>query len=222
VIYLLESANYLYAKYQLAHIYLSLNDLNKMNTTLAAIAGNYGLKDELITEYEQVSAYFAMMVNIKNANRSIYELTESELAELTYWYENETNLAATLALNILRQNGLIDYQEPYILPDDELKSSSVQILESGKNNLSSTEILNVYPNPANDYLVCEYQLDNSVEKASISIVQSGSAKAVFSTTLQSNQDALIIDLADFKQGNYIVMLLADGKSVATVSVNIIK
>lgn len=222
VIYQLESANYLYAKYQLANIYLSLNEFEQLNTTLTAIPENYSLKDELLTEYEQICEYFALMVNLKNQNRNIYQLTESEIVDLNYWYENESNLASIFALNILRQRGNMEYQEPYIFPDDDLKSGSIQLQNENRFSSIQSENLRVYPNPANDYLVCEYQLLEAYDHATISIVQSGSAKSLYTKTLENQQDALVIDLTSFKSGNYILMLIAEGKAIQTVSINIIK
>jgi hypothetical protein len=222
VIYQLESANYLYAKYQLANIYLSLNEFEQLNTTLTAIPENYSLKDELLTEYEQICEYFALMVNLKNQNRNIQQLTEGEIVDLNYWYENESNLASIFALNILRQSGNMEYQEPYIFPDDDLKSGSIQLQNENRFSSIQSENLTVYPNPANDYLVCEYQLLEAYDHATISIVQSGSAKSLYTKTLENQQDALVIDLTSFKSGNYILMLIAEGKAIQTVSINIIK
>lgn len=222
VIVQLEAANYLYAKYQLANIYLTLNEFEALNALLSSIPENFILKDELLTEYEQLSDYFEIMIDLHNSNRNINQLTEGEITDLTYWYENESNLAANWALNVLRESGNISYQEPYILPDDELKSSTIQIQSSGSTGTGNHELLQVYPNPANDYMVCEYQLEGVYSRASISMLQSGSAKAIFTRALNNSRDALVIDLAEYKAGNYLLMLIVDGKTIETKSINIIK
>ncbi len=111
--------------------------------------------------------------------------------------------------------------EPYILPDDELKSSTIQIQSSGSTGTGNHELLQVYPNPANEYMVCEYQLKGIYSLASISMIQSGSAKAIFTRTSNNSQDALVIDLVDYK-GNHLLMLIVDGKTIETKSINIIK
>ena len=54
------------------------------------------------------------------------------------------------------------------------------------------------------------------------MLQSGSAKAIFTKALNNSQDALVIDLAEYKAGNYLLMLIVDGKTIETKSINIIK
>ncbi len=75
VIVQLEAANYLYAKYQLANIYLTLNEFEALNAVLSSIPENFILKDELLTEYEQLCDYFEIVIDLQNSNRKIKQIT---------------------------------------------------------------------------------------------------------------------------------------------------
>ena len=56
----------------------------------------------------------------------------------------------------------------------------------------------------------------------IDIMQSGSSKSLINYSLCQSQDAYVIDLNGLESGNYILVLMVDGQSIASSKFNIIK
>jgi hypothetical protein len=223
VIVLLEQSHYLYAKYQLADIYLNQQNAYALNVVLENISNDFKLKDEFLIEYEQLLAYYELMLAVNNEDRTIFELSATEKATLLSYYENSNNLAAINARNILNEIGEIEYTEPYIFPEEDMKSSFVSISDQKTHSYSSMESeMQVYPNPAKDYLICEYDMAKGFTSCSLSIIKSGSGKSLYTQVLKHQQDAITIDLKEFTTGQYILILTTDGQVSHQTKFNIVK
>lgn len=222
VLFLLSTSKNIYAHYQMASIYLNKQDYVNMNVVLDNIENEFELNEMQQTEYEQLSAYFDIMQTVYSSDRNIDQLNSAEKAELLDWYDNEVNLASVYARNILSITGDIDYQEPYILPD-ELKSSTVEFNTNHQNkSIDSYDMMKLYPNPAKDYLVCEYEIIGEFTEASINMIKSGSGKSQYSQKLNQAQDAKTIDLRELSAGNYMIILMVDGKQLSTGKFSIVR
>lgn len=224
VVNLLSTSKNIYARYQLASIYLAKKEYTLMVGVLQAIENDFVLTEEMQTENEQLTAYYELMQCVYSSDRNIYQLTADEKTTLLDWYNNEVNIAAVYARNILSISGEIIYNEPYILPDD-LKSSTVVYGDDDINQTKPTDhhhIMQIYPNPAKDYLICEYEIVGEYTQANIYIMQSGSGKSLINYPLSQSQDAHVIDLNGLESGNYILVLMLDGQSIASSKFNIVK
>ncbi len=222
VVNLLSTSKNIYARYQLASIYFNKQDYVNMNSALDDIENEFVLNEMMQTEYEQLIVYFDLMQALYSSNRSINQLNSAEKNQLLDWYDNEVNLAAVYARNILNLTGDIDYQEPYILPD-ELKSSTVEFNTNHQNvSIDNYNMMQLYPNPAKNYLICEYEIVGEFTEASLNIIKSGSGKSLYDLKLNQAQDAKTIDLRELSTGNYIIVLMVDGHQVATGKFSIAK
>jgi hypothetical protein len=79
--------------------------------------------------------------------------------------------------------------------------------------------LNVYPNPAKDYFIIRYELDNTYADAIISITDI-SGRGIKEMKVTTMRDYLLIPTGEIKAGTYIVKLILNGKVSGTQKVNI--
>ncbi len=222
IVPLLAASKNLEAHYQLAGYYLKENNTAAMNTILSQIPVLFNLSEAQELEWLNMNTYYTMLLNVQNEDRTLYQLNESEKAQLMVWYEEEKDLVSAYARNILVFIGDVNYEETIILPDMEMKSSlitkpfDVDILNMEQG------ILNVYPNPANDFIICEYDIQESFETAQIIITESSSAKNVYSIMISYPKDSQTIDLTSLKSGAYILSLKLNDKIISSKKFNIIK
>jgi len=126
----------------------------------------------------------------------------------------EDNLAGTGARNLLIASGLLQYDEPVILPEPQTKS--VKVEHPVPDNPDTGSALRIFPNPANDYITIEYELQ---ENGSL-VTNSIDGKILFSIQLLKGKDQRIVPVQDLVPGNYMVSLFAGSKTVATVILTI--
>ena len=110
---------------------------------------------------------------------------------------------------LIHTDGLI-YQEPYILPDTS-SNKSIQF-EKPTNSFNNrlTNYLNLYPNPAKDYITLEYHLPNGSTNMITEVLNvTGMHLEVFRLNHLKGQK--IIDLRTYQSGTYIIRLWANDK-----------
>jgi hypothetical protein len=141
----------------------------------------------------------------------------ASLLEIT---TSNDDVPGAYARNILISAGLLDYQEPIILPDLNLKQAKKNkyrgVREPGKPS-----IISVYPNPANDYFAVKINLDTFTGQGLINLYN-GNGEIVQSHSFTGKQDQIIIPTANLKTGLYLMVLEAEGKSLDSVKIAVIK
>ena len=127
----------------------------------------------------------------------------------------------TYALNILIANEAMTYSEPYLF-SDELKSANAKKTHTmGKQKVTSC--LEVYPNPALNYFIVEYNLNekvgNNVDDAILEITTI-QGKVVKVIALAKKNDQIVVSFANYKPGMYVASLKYDGKLIESKKVTI--
>ncbi len=223
----LQKSNNVYDYYLLADMYLQMQAAANVQTTLSQIPNRFTLSQEQEADYQALTAYYTWRVDLLNAGKNLSALDESDIAQLQVWMEDECAILSTKALNALRATSAITYEEPYILPDDKgvppAPSAPIELSTTDKKPASLVSNIKLYPNPATDYVVLEYQLDTEkLANACIRVIESGSGKLVWTRAISKPQDALTIDLDILSAGHYEVQLILDGQSVHTSALSISK
>ncbi|NPD83942.1 T9SS type A sorting domain-containing protein [Lentimicrobium sp. L6] len=222
ILYLLSQSQNIESRYQLAGIYLQNNETTAANQVLNSIATDFTLDNEDAYELDKLQEYYQILANVKNNNRSIYELTDTEKAEILLLSKDTVNLASAWARNLLIYLGEKEYQAPIYLPEFENKSAL--ITEPFDINIPKEEYaeINMYPNPARDYVICEYDIKIAFQSAELVITETSTGKRLDNIAIEQKQDSKTIDLKSFKSGNYIITLKIDGKAINSTTFNIIK
>ncbi len=117
------------------------------------------------------------------------------------------NPAGISTRNLLSAYRLLSYEPSVTLPDTSLKSSTANNKPKTKGK-SSQAMLHVFPNPANDFIIIDYELELS-GKIEV-IAQDG--RVCYSVNLNSGNNQILIRLNNFSPGIYIARI-AQGKKV---------
>jgi photosystem II stability/assembly factor-like uncharacterized protein len=217
---LLSSAKSIEARYHLAGIYYHMGNFTEMNNTLGAINTDFVLDSYHTQELNELASYYDLLSVLKTEERTPFEMTEAEISSLTSLYENSTNKAAVYARNILLYAGIIEYEAPVILPDMSMKSSLIDWQATPQAANTPKAQLNIYPNPAREYIVLDYDITGDFQKASILIYQSAKGNLIKQQELFGSQNAVVIDIANLLSGVYLATLQIDGYAIETVKFTI--
>jgi len=126
------------------------------------------------------------------------------------------NKANAFARNVLMFYDTLSYEEPIQYPSF-LKSGSIIPIPAQKP--AERNSLTVYPNPAKDYFIVRYELDNSYAEAIVRITDlTGRNIKEFNVT--ATHDYLIIPTEGINSGMYVVKLILNGNEAGTQKVNI--
>ncbi len=154
-----------------------------MNNTLAAINTDFELNSYHTQELNELADYYELLSTLKIEERTPFEMTEAEIGTLTNLYENSNNKASVYSRNLLLYTNAIAYEAPVILPDMSMKSSLVDWQATPQESNKPLAKLNIYPNPAKDYIVLDYDITGEYQKASILIYQSAKGDLVMQQEL---------------------------------------
>ncbi len=109
----------------------------------------------------------------------------------------------TYARNVLLSNKLISYQEPVDLPDET--KSSMAGNDPKRIKLSCDGLLNLFPNPAQQYVIVEYNFTGKVSgsESMVLTIYSGGGKKIEQRNMTSLHDQILIDCRNIKSGIYL-------------------
>ena len=125
-------------------------------------------------------------------------------------------IAGAYARDILVYNDIITYNEPVFLPNLMLNRKAGGFILEPENRF-----FNVYPNPAGDYIYVNYKLPEESKNIRIKII-SINGRVERSIDLKYSVDIKMIRLAELSNGMYFILLEANGKTVDSANISIIK
>ena len=144
--------------------------------------------------------------------------------QLSLLEDLETNghgQSKSLARNIRLNLGLSDYAEPYIIPDlyksAEMFNFEAELLKS----IDEVKYLDVFPNPAKDYVILKYLVENNVATSYLQITNT-SGIVLETIEVLGSEDQIVIDIKNYKSGVYIATQFINGEVAESVKFNIIK
>jgi hypothetical protein len=216
IIAVLENQNSLWAKYTLASEYLAKGSLTDMENTLNSIPANFELSTAELEEYQDYDSYFGVMSELLQQGKTLFDLDSLQKDELYSIAAKEQNRCNAYARSVLMSADTLSYLEPVILPD-YLKSSAIIPVPAQKP--ADKNSLSVYPNPAKDYFIVRYELDNDYADAIIQLTDI-TGKTVKQYKTGMTMDYLIVKTIDLKPGNYFVKLILNGREVEAGKVTI--
>lgn len=142
-------------------------------------------------------------------------ITDEQFEALSQFFESPSTQVSASARSLMVAHKLIDYQEPYLVPD---LTKSVEVKKpKAKPAVDKTTLLKVYPNPANEFITIEYNAGSDVNQIMIEVIDE-KGRLVYNTNLIRRIDQIIIDTRNFKSGNYIIRLVSGNKSIDNTNV----
>ena len=204
----LSSRNRPDAFIQLAFEYLKTNQIQEALNSINAISiSDLGEPEtELRNKMLDYLQFHSVLIN---EGRSTAELNNSEIAELEFLAEGN-DLVASCSRSILLTNGLIEYNEPILLPNDMFKSTKV---DRNYNIVNNSQLI-IYPNPASQWITVEYDLQSIGDTKAVLNIIDATGRVVKSMKLRGNRNSVIVDLTTLQKGIYFCNLVSDKHSIS--------
>ncbi|HPE57477.1 MAG TPA: T9SS type A sorting domain-containing protein [Bacteroidales bacterium] len=216
---LLQQEHSLHAKYRLAMMSLEQGAWSEGLGVLNSIPAQFELTSSAANEHLQFTALYNLMSNIAQQGKTVFEADSTTMVSLMEIEAGNNGMASAYARNILLALDQVEYEEPILFPD-MLKSA---IAQDEYNTLISKSneapgYLRIKPNPAKDYFIVEYELEQETT-ASIDITDIlGNLKNRLNVF--NKQDEVTVDTQDWKPGIYIATLKINRKPVESVKFTI--
>jgi len=222
LIALLQNQPDLPLKYLLAFEYLNAGDTNSLNNILAAIPSSYNLSQQQTDIHNDYLAYFGVMKSLMQNDKNIFNLDPTSNATIQSLYNTGNEPLKSYAMNIMIAKGSLPYNEPILLPDNPKSSKEKKTTRTGK--FVGTSYLKIFPNPAKQYLIAEFNLEDKKSYASPITIQITSIQGynIETINLAKKQDQVLIITNNYKPGLYICSLIVNGKIIDSIRFAIIQ
>ncbi|OYT12615.1 MAG: hypothetical protein B6I19_09485 [Bacteroidetes bacterium 4572_114] len=207
---LLGSENSLPAKYLLAFTNLKHGDNEAGEDVLNSIPSQFMLGQGQLAAHQQITDYYALLSASQYDSLCILQADSSVVNSVWDIMDAEIGLSSVFARNILLAMDETSYTEPVILPD---LYKSTEALEAYHKLLETVppKYIMVKPNPAKDYIVLEYMLE---QEGNILIeISNMNGNKMYGHKALSRRDEITIDTRSWQPGIYIVTLIQDDKLI---------
>jgi hypothetical protein len=211
---LLGREEYINAQYQKAFVYLASEDYQAFDQLVSSLASFHDGSEYRTSQYDEYDTFFEIIRDMLENNKSYSELENSQKTDLENLADNGEFLPAAYARAILiKEKEGYSYQEPVILP----VVNPQRIRNVQPDNPHSK--LKVFPNPASNYLVAEFE--TIVGNTSKLVVTDISGKIVLEVELEATSTEKVIDCSRWSDGIYQVSLLNNDVVVESVKLSIV-
>ena len=167
-----------------------------------------------LPEYHRNSqSGYTVMAEIFNhlANDTSYLLqNDSVVVQALFALAGSDNPAGVAARNLLFSYRLVEFNPTVTFPDSALKSTRLSNNSKSRSN-KAINGLHVFPNPANDFIIIDYE---GVMLGKLRLIaQDG--RICYSQNLNAGRNQLMIRLNNFSPGVYIATIVQDKKVISS-------
>ncbi|MBC8486893.1 MAG: T9SS type A sorting domain-containing protein [Bacteroidetes bacterium] len=216
IIAVLQQENSLWAKYSLAYEHLAKGETIQAEVVMNNIPVEFTLSLSEQEDYQDHLMYFNILKQLKQEGKEWYEADTLQIEALYGLAYNNNNKANAYARNVLIFYDTLSYEEPIQYPSF-LKSSPIIPIPAQKP--AERNSLTIYPNPAKDYFIIRYELDNSYAEAVIHITDM-TGRNVKEFNVMATRDYLIVPTSELNNGIYVVKLILNGKEAGIQKVSV--
>jgi len=198
--------------------YLQKGQWNNAISLLNSIPSNNVLDEQQQPVQNDLVNYVATLNEIHEADTNFNGLTEQQKNSLTALADYSDNRIGSYARNILMGLGVYNYNEPILLPEGELKSSSaIQVMEPV---LKSYPKVKLYPNPAKDYVIVE-MLTGNIYGADVYLYDN-LGKFAGNFIIPPKEQFALLQLTGIEPGVYILSVRYNGRLIGSGKLNLLK
>jgi hypothetical protein len=219
LVWLLNYRNTLDSHYDLATWYHDKGKYNKSDSILDLIPLIFPITNIQQANHQAFIEIFDLTKEISTDTTGVFKVDSARTITLQNIVSSNTGTPGAWARNILITANKITYQEPIILPDTSLKSTKKDKYRGAKQSLT-VSVLKVYPNPANDYIIVEYHLDDIPSQGMI-IIHNATGRIIKSYSISRSRNQEIIPVSDLPTGLYLITLVIEGVREVSAKINII-
>ncbi len=195
------------SRYLLLQYYLTKHDYDQATSIVQAIPSQYDLTEIQSAIHQRVVNLLTVLPLLFTDSLGYLVPDSLQRILLEQIAGTDCDFPGAWARNILIASGLMNYEEP-IVNESTLKSSRKDKYH-WKSSRSIKSDLKVFPNPAKDYLVIEYQKESDDDQLQIVILDM-QGRRIGLYQLDKNTDQKIIPTTGMKTGSYMIQLYVNG------------
>jgi hypothetical protein len=212
--------NTLASQYNKAEWLNANGDHQLAKSTLEAIPGLFTLSPSQVETNNRYIDFVELYEQIYSDTTGLFNIDSTTAVSLQTIALSNSGVPTAFARNILIANGLINYTEPILLSDSNLKSSDKEEIKGAKSS-GDDSFLTVYPNPAKSYFVVKFKVEQFLKPGSLNLYDEN-GKKVKSLRFTSSKDQLVFPVTDLQSGVYIMSLESGRTRIESVKITIIK
>lgn len=218
-----DNMNTLEAEYAKAEFYTGIGDYGSASTIIDNIPTKFTLTQEQSDDHDVYADLWDLIASVLDDDRNLYSLTETEQGDL------EDILAATRTIGGSVDNSLLVISDVTVGPIARLACATAIGIGSPKPGRSSfandkkptPQMIKVYPNPADQFVIFEYNVPSNVESLQIE-VSNTSGQVVYNTLLSGNAGKQKWNTTAMASGVYHYRILNKGQTIQTGKVVLAK
>lgn len=218
VIALLNNENFIDSYYHQSLEYLHSGDTLNARVILSVIPQNYYFSEEKFIEFQQYTDFIEELIHSR-AFHGLFSFDSSGVTLFNSLASQGVGQIKAMARNLLFMSDLLTYHEPYLLPNNGLKSDKIKRIPV--RMIVPENSFSLYPNPAKDYVMINYSLAGPFLEGILSVIDL-SGKLIQIITVIKSKDYLILPTYDLPGGVYIVQLHCDNSPILSKKLIIIK
>ncbi len=198
VYYLSYHDNYA-SKKQLAAYYAGRQNYQMATSVLNGFVPESFEKQE---EIQEICSFYTMLDDILNDSVAYDQLDTEQVSQLST-YSDASPMVAAHTRALLHLNHACNYNEPVYIP---MNNKSMKIIPMSSEN--DVDELHVYPNPAKDYIVVSWKLDDMSEGG----IQIFDNKGVmmYAAKIHLAENSRVIPVSELSAGLYTLILKSSG------------
>jgi hypothetical protein len=210
---------FLGSKYEKAFLLLSQEDYNGLSDWMTAVEGMLDGEDYENTQYAEYTQYLSILNAMLQEEIPYEELTTQQKEDLLALAETgEFFPAAYARAMLLRHEPEFSYEEPIYLPviQSQRKRNTAQ------PHFSATQSeLSVYPNPAREYIIVEYKVQQADLPAVITVIDS-KGSVVARLPVNDVEGQMLYETKGIHSGLYCFTLVTRLNAVVSKKVSVVK
>ena len=209
------------SKYSLAHHLLTMGNFLAAQEVFNNIPLEFSLNGYESEEFQRYTCYFNCLERaVENGEELTFDsLQISSLDSLISTDSNYFFIPSIYARNALLAAGLISYQER---PTFDIQEKSCPIEgEPFRMKKSSSRYMKLYPNPAQQFVVLDYQVSPIQSNLAV-IILNLDGTVIKNEELIKTHDQKAISLGNIDTGSYLVLLTSNGERIYTQKLTVIR
>ena len=210
----LSEINTLSSNYQHASLKMIQGDSLLVMAILDNFENLFEMSSRELSTHQQYISYSVLFLNnlvTEVWNNNLDSLTKLELATLS----SHRSLPGRYALNILQLYDTLQYFEPYVLPQDLMKSLAIGSKPTSDDS-QSQEVFKIYPNPAISYFVLEFNQGFVSQDEASFIICDELGRTIQEYLIDSESDHKVISTSSLGKGIFLCKFVRGKKVVQTV------
>ena len=213
---LLRQEHTLNALYGLAFIHALEGEWALGQDVLDSIPLQFNLSGDELAAHTDMTGYFELLESINGA-----ELDSLQVVSLYNMALASEGRAGVYARNTLLVLGEMEYEEPILYPNLEKSAQADLEYETLINTAINKKQMEVFPNPANGYIIVKWELEKAADGLLIRLGNSH-GQAVLEMEAAGRQNQQLVKTGQLEAGVYVVSLFANGNLVDSEKVSIVK